>query len=66
MVLGDEVLQAKQLPKGTLIEMLELSLNGMKAVMDVQQLHGRFLAVRKEFLDPATLADQRRVTLVGQ
>jgi outer membrane lipoprotein len=66
VVLGGEVLNAKRLPEGTSIEILQLPLDGSEPVMDVQQSQGRFLALQKEFLDPATLVEKPRVTIVGE
>lgn len=66
VVLGGEVLNAKRLPEGTSIEILQLPLNGSEPVTDVQQSQGRFLALQKEFLDPATLIERPRVTIVGE
>lgn len=66
VVLGGEVLNAKRSPEGTSIEILQLPLNGSEPVTDVQQSQGRFLALQKEFLDPATLIERPRVTIVGE
>jgi outer membrane lipoprotein len=66
VVLGGEVLNAKRLPAGTSIEILQLPLDGSEPVTDVQQSQGRFLAVQREFLDPATLVERPRVTIVGE
>lgn len=66
VVLGGEVLKAKRLPAGTSIEILHLPLDGSEPVADVQQSQGRFLALQKEFLDPATLVERPRVTIVGE
>ena len=66
VVLGGEVLNAKRLPMGTSIEILQLPLDGSEPVMNVQHSQGRFLALQSEFLDPATLAERPRVTIVGE
>lgn len=66
VVLGGEVLTAKRLPEGTSIEILQLPLDGSEPVTEAQQSQGRFLAVQKEFLDPATLDARPRVTVVGE
>ena len=66
VILGGEVLKAKRLPAGTSIEILQLPLDGSEPVADVQQSQGRFLALQKEFLDPATLVERPRVTIVGE
>jgi outer membrane lipoprotein len=66
VVLGGEVLNAKRLPDGTSMEILQIPLDGSEPTMEVQQSQGRFLAVQKEFLDPATLSGRPRVTIVGE
>jgi outer membrane lipoprotein len=66
VIVGGEVLNAKRLPEGTSIEILQLPLDGSEPVMDVQKSQGRFLALQKEFLDPATLIERPRVTIVGE
>lgn len=66
VALGGEVLNAKRLAQGTSMEVLQLPLDGFQPVMTVQQSQGRFLAVQKDFLDPATLSGRPRVTIVGE
>ena len=67
LVLGGEVLKAKRLRAGTEIEVLQLPLDDEeKPSRDRQQSQGRFLALQQEFLDPATVAEGTRVTLVGE
>jgi outer membrane lipoprotein len=67
LVLGGEVLKAKRLHDSTQIELLQLPLDdGEAPSLDRQQSQGRFLALRQEFLDPATLAEGTRVTIVGE
>ncbi len=66
VVLGGEVLSAKRLPEGTSIEILQLPLDGSEPMTNVQESQGRFLALQKEFLDPATLVERLRVTIVGE
>lgn len=65
MVLGGEVLSAKRLKDGTRIEVLEIPLDGsLQPGMDRTASRGRFIAVQKEFLDPATIPPGTRLTLV--
>jgi outer membrane lipoprotein len=66
-MLGGEVLNAKRLKDATRIETLQLPLDedGIP-VTDRTASEGRFLAVKKEFLDPATLPHGTRVTIVGE
>jgi len=67
LVLGGEVLKAKRLRAGTEIEFLQLPLeDGEKPSHDRRQSQGRFLALQQEFLDPATVAEGTRVTMVGE
>jgi len=67
VVLGGEVLSAKRLKEGTRIEVLELPLGSYEAPgRDRTASQGRFLAVHREFLDPATVPPGTRVTVVGE
>ena len=66
-VLGGEILSAKRLKEGTRIEVLEIPLDGLlQPGLDRTASQGRFIAVQKEFLDPATIPPGTRVTLVGE
>lgn len=67
LVLGGEVLKAKAMNGGTQLEVLQLPLNDdQEPVTDRTESKGRFFAWQKEFLDPATIADGTRVTIVGE
>lgn len=67
MVLGGEVLSAKRLKDGTRIEVLEIPLDrSLQPEIDRTTSQGRFIAVQKEFLDPATIPPGTRLTLVGE
>ena len=67
LVLGGEVLKAKRLKEGTQLEFLQLPLDGdEQPIRDRQQSQGRFFAIQPEFLDPATIAEGTRVTIVGE
>ncbi|MGH7232288.1 MAG: Slp family lipoprotein [Nitrospiraceae bacterium] len=67
VVLGGEVLSAKRLKEGTRIEVLQLPLNGSQdPVYNRTASQGRFMAVQKEFLDPAKLPPGTRVTITGE
>ena len=67
VVLGGEVLKAKRLKEGTQIELLQLPLNkDERPILDRQQSQGRFLALQKEFLDPATIVEGSKMTIVGE
>ena len=67
LVLGGEVLTAKRLKEGTRIEVLEIPLDrSLQPGLDRTTSRGRFIAVQKEFLDPATIPPGTRLTLVGE
>ena len=67
LVLGGEVLKAKRLRDSTQIELLQLPLeDGEEPTLDRQQSQGRFLLLQQEFLDPATVVEGARVTIVGE
>lgn len=68
VVFGGEVLKAKRLKEGTQIELLQLPLDrGERPILDRQQSQGRFLAIQQEeFLDPATIVEGAKMTIVGE
>lgn len=67
VVLGGEVLKAKRLKDGTQIELLQLPLDKEeRPISNRQQSQGRFLAIQQEFLDPATIAEGTKMTIVGE
>jgi outer membrane lipoprotein len=67
LVLGGEVLSAKRLKEGTKIEVLQIPLDGSyEPGPDRTASQGRFLAIQKEFLDPATIPPGTRLTVVGE
>jgi len=66
MTLGGKVLGAKRLKEETRIEILQLSLaSSLKPTMDLSTSQGRFVATKKEFLDPATIPAGTFVTITG-
>ncbi len=66
VVLGGVVLKAKRLKDGTQIELLQLPLDKReRPLLDRQQSQGRFLAIRQDFLDPATIVEGSAMTIVG-
>src|SRR5215510_16327849 len=66
VVFGGEVLTAKRLKDGTRIEILQLPLdNSGVPGFDLTQSQGRFIAMHREFLDPATLPRGTMVTVSG-
>lgn len=66
IVLGGEILSAKRLKEGTRLEILQIPLENQEPGLDRTKSQGRFVAVQKEFLDPATLPNGTRVTIVGE
>jgi outer membrane lipoprotein len=67
VVLGGEVLAAKRLKDATRVEVLQLPLGSSQApVADLTQSQGRFLAMQREFLDPATIPQGTRITVTGE
>jgi len=67
LVVGGEVLSAKRLKEGTRIEVLHIPLNGsMQPESDRTLSQGRFIAVQKDFLDPATIPPDTRLTITGE
>ncbi len=67
IVLGGEVLSAKRLKDGTRIEVLEIPLDrSLQPETDRTLSRGRFIAIQKEFLDPAAIPPGTRLTLVGE
>ena len=67
VIFGGEVLSAKRLKDGTRIEVLQLPLGDRQVpIPDRTASEGRFLAIQKEFLDPAKLPAGTPVTVVGE
>ena len=66
-VFGGKVLTARRQKDGTKIEILQLPLDrSMRPGYDLTQSQGRFIAIYREFLDPATIPPGTRVTVTGQ
>ncbi len=64
---GGEVLGARRLKEGTRIEILQLPLtSSLQPTADLTQSQGRFVAVQREFLDPATIPAGTFVTVTGE
>lgn len=65
--LGGEVLSAKRFSDHTRLMVLQLPLkDNHEPVTDRTQSRGRFLAIYKKFLDPATVPPGTRITMVGE
>lgn len=66
VVFGGKILTARRQKDGTRIEILQLPLDrSARPGYDLTQSQGRFLALQKEFLDPATIPPGTRVTVTG-
>ncbi len=64
---GGKVLNARRLKEGTRIEILQLPLSSSsQPTTDLSKSQGRFMALRKEFLDPATVPPDTFVTVTGE
>lgn len=67
VVFGGKVLTARRQKDGTRIEILQLPLDqSMRPGYDLTQSQGRFIALYREFLDPATIPPGTRVTVRGE
>ena len=67
VVFGGEVLSARRLKEGTRIEILQLPFDRSGRLgVDRTQSQGRFIAMHREFLDPATLPPGTGVTVTGE
>jgi outer membrane lipoprotein len=67
VVFGGEVLSAKRLKDGTRVEVLQLPLDRSgQPDMDRTKSQGRFIAVQRDFLDPATIPPGSRVSVSGE
>ena len=64
---GGKVLGARRLKEGTRIEILQLPLtDSLRPIVDLSKSQGRFVALQKEFLDPATVPAGTFVTVTGE
>jgi len=64
---GGEVLGARRLKEGTRIEILQLPLtSSFYPTSDLTRSEGRFVAMQREFLDPATIPQGTFVTVTGE
>jgi outer membrane lipoprotein len=64
---GGEVLSARRLKEGTRIEILQLPLNSsLQPTLELNKSQGRFVALQREFLDPATIPPGTFVTVTGE
>ncbi|NGZ02830.1 MAG: hypothetical protein CV090_07260 [Nitrospira sp. WS238] len=64
---GGKVLGARRLKEGTRIEILQLPLtSALQPTMDLSRSEGRFVALQKDFLDPATVPPGTFLTITGK
>jgi outer membrane lipoprotein len=67
VVFSGEVLSARRLKDATRIEILQLPLDRLeRPATDRTQSQGRFIAMHRDFLDPATIPPGTRVTVTGE
>ncbi len=66
VMIGGKVIRAKRTPTETEVEVLQLpTVKDGGLTEDRLQSEGRFLAVRTEFLDPASLPENTPITVIG-
>lgn len=66
-VFGGKVLTARRQKDGTKIEILQLPLDqSTRPGYDLTQSQGRFIAIHREFFDPATVPHGTRITVTGE
>jgi outer membrane lipoprotein len=66
VMIGGEVLAAKRLASHTRLTILQLPLSDSQAPsLDRTQSQGRFIALQEDFLDPATVPEGTRITVIG-
>ena len=67
VVFGGKVLTARRQKDGTKIEILQLPLDqSTRPGYNLTQSQGRFIAIYREFLDPATVPHGTRITVTGE
>jgi len=66
-IFGGKVLTARRQKDGTRIEILQLPLDqSTRPGYNLTQSQGRFIAIYREFLDPATVPYGTRITVTGE
>lgn len=66
VMFGGQVLAARRLKEGTRIEILQLPLtSSLQPTPDLTKSEGRFVAMQREFLDPATIPPGTFLTVTG-
>ena len=66
VMLGGDILSARNLAEGTLIEVLQKPLDASDRPRDTDQTEGRFMALCNGYLDPAIYSKDRQMTLAGR
>ncbi len=67
VILGGKILEAKRKKSSTQLTILQLPLNDEQVpTTELIQSQGRFIAEQQEFLDPATVPPDSRITVVGE
>ncbi len=65
-VFGGKILASRRQKDSTRIEVLQLPLDkSLRPGYDLTQSQGRFIALQRKFLDPATLPPGTRITVTG-
>lgn len=67
VIFGGKVLTARRQKDSTRIEILQLPLDqSLRPGYDLTRSQGRFIALQREFLDPATIPPGTRITVTGE
>jgi outer membrane lipoprotein len=66
VILGGEILATENLREGTRLEILQKPLERSGAPQLTDNVGGRFMALCRDYLDPAVYARGRRVTVAGR
>jgi len=66
VIWGGEIVTAKNLKEGTVIEIVQKSLTSEERPLNVDQSDGRFLALYDGYLDVAIYSKGREVTVAGR
>jgi outer membrane lipoprotein len=65
-MLGGDIVSARNLAEGTLIEVLQKPLDALDRPCDIDHTEGRFMALCGGYLDPAIYSKGRHITLAGR
>ena len=65
-MLGGDILSARNLAEGTLLEVLQKPLDATERPVVTDRSEGRFMALCEGYLDPAIYSKGRQITLAGR